>query len=1112
MTSNFSFLKNYKIFADFTEACLEAEKSLVVSYATTAILSRRALELAVKWVYSNDSDLKVPYQDNLTSLIHDYTFKNIIEPKLFPMLKYIIQLGNQAVHSNKNITKEQAVLALKNLFEFISWIHYCYAGEYSEIGFNESILQFGEEQHLTQKELQDLYERLNAKDRKLEEVVKENDELRHKLTFVRNQNTTARHFKVDEITEFETRKMYIDLEIQLASWTIGRDCIEEVAVKGMPNNTGDGFVDYVLYGDDGKPLALIEAKRTSCDARKGKQQAKLYADCLETKYGQRPIIFFTNGFDHYIWDDSAYPERKIAGILTKDELEWMIFKRKNKQPLYSVAINDDISNREYQKRAIMAVCNTLERGHRKALLVMATGSGKTRTAISIVDVLKRHGWVKNILFLADRVALVKQAKKSFKYLLPDLSLCNLLDNKDNPESRMIFSTYPTMMNAIDDTKRADGSRLFTPGHFDLIIIDESHRSIYKKYQAIFDYFDGILLGLTATPRDEIDKNTYEVFDLENNVPTFAYELNEAIAEKYLVPYHSVEVKQKFLEEGVHYDQLSEEDKAKFEETFDEEDPRDFGEDELNKFLFNNSTVDYVIDLLLEKGIKVEGGDKIGKTIIFAKNKRHADFIVDRFNRRYPAFRSEFMQPIYHGIVYGESIMDNFSTKDRLPQIAVSVDMLDTGIDIPEIVNLVFFKKVRSKSKFWQMIGRGTRLCENLFGPGLHKENFRIFDYCSNFEFFRENPKGKEVPPIKSLTENLFEVKVDIIRELQNFLNQAEEYAGLREQLVTDVANQIKQLDDTRFNVRQKLRYVHKYRELESWEAITDSDVRELREHISSLLSPVEEDELAKRFDYLMYSIELAHLLGRTFTRSKTKVMDTAYNLSGLGTITQIKQQREIIEQVQTDEFWASANVFDYERVREALRDLLKFLERESIAVYYTDFHDEILSIEQREGEFSVNDLKSYRIKVNQYLKEHQNDLAIYKLRNNEKLTKQDLATLEDILWNQLGSKDDYQRTFGEEKLTKLVRSIVGLDVSAANREFSDFLTDETLNINQMEFVKLIVNYIVKNGIMDMEVFERHPFNQFGSIVRLFENKRDVARKLIDRVRAVNNNALELYGA
>ncbi|QEK11607.1 DUF4145 domain-containing protein [Crassaminicella thermophila] len=1102
MQSNFSFLKKHKLYDSFSGACIEAEKSLVVSFATTAILARRALELAVKWVYSYDEELAVPYQDNLSTLIHDYNFKSIIDVKLLPMLKYIQQLGNKAVHTNIPINREQAVLALKNLFEFISWIDYCYSDELNTAEFDESILQDSEQEKKTRKELQDLYERLSSKDRKLEEVIKENKELRKKMTSKRIENEQQRNFEVDEISEFKTRKMYIDLEFELAGWTIGTDCREEVEVQDMPNDSGVGYVDYVLYGDDGKPLAVVEAKKTSVNPRVGKQQAKLYADCLEKEHNIRPVIFYTNGFEYYLWDDTSYPERQVSGIYTKSELEWLIYKRTNKKSLKSVYIKDEITNRPYQKMAIQAVCDTLEKGNRKALLVMATGSGKTRTAISIVDVLYRKGWVKNVLFLADRKALVKQAKKNFKNLLPELSLCNLLDNKDNPESRMVFSTYPTMMNAIDETKRKDGTRLFSSGHFDLIIIDESHRSIYKKYQAIFDFFDAILLGLTATPKDDIDKNTYEVFDLENNVPTFAYELEEAVNDGYLVPYHTIETKLKFMEEGIHYDDLSDEEKEQFEETFDD-DVKDISSEALNTFLFNNNTVDTVLQTLMEKGIKVEGGDKLGKTIIFAKNKKHADFIVKRFDALYPEYKGEFAKTIYTGINYVDTIIDDFSTKDKLPQIAVSVDMLDTGIDIPEIVNLVFFKKVRSKAKFWQMIGRGTRLCENLFGTGLHKDGFRMFDYCSNFEYFRENKRGKETKITKSLTEKLFNIKVDIIKELQRLEYQKDEYIAYREELIDELVKSIVQIDESKFTSRMKIQYIHKYNQKTAWNNISDIEARELEEHIAPLINPIDDDELAKRFDYLMLTIEYAHLKGFVASKPKMKVVDTAEELSNKGSIAIVKSQEELILRVQTNEFWEEADIFDYEVVRKAFRDLIKFLDKNFSEIYYTNFTDEVLQIHVNPGEFTVNDLKSYRKKVNHYLKEHQDDLVVYKIRNNKPITTEDIKHLEKVLWEKLGTKEDYEREYGDESLLKLASKIVGLDPKAANEAFSEFLTDETLNSNQMEFVKLIVNHIISNGSIDKTILNEHPFNKYGNVVSLFENKLDTIKKIIKKIDELN---------
>ena len=336
-------------------------------------------------------------------------------------------------------------------------------------------------------------------------------------------------------------------------------------------------------------LLLLEAKRASVDADKGQHQAKLYADCLEKRFNQRPIIFTTNGFEINIWDDAGgYPVRSVAGFLKKDELQLRIDRRSTRKPFDFTTIKDEITNRYYQKEAIIAVCEAFDRKQRKCLIVAGTGTGKTRISVSLVDILTRHNFAKNILFLADRKELVKQAKNSFSKLLPDLPLCNLLDKNEDPENaRMIFSTYPTMVNAIDDTKSKDGRRLFTPGHFDLIIIDESHRSIYRKYKSIFDYFDANLLGLTATPKDEIDKNTYSIFDLENKVPTYAYEFEQAVKDGYLVSYKTIEITTSIMQNGIKYDELSDEEKEQYEDTFDNDEDidKEISSSAINSWLF-----------------------------------------------------------------------------------------------------------------------------------------------------------------------------------------------------------------------------------------------------------------------------------------------------------------------------------------------------------------------------------------------------------------------------------------------------------------------------------------------------------------------------------------------
>lgn len=1114
MITNFEFLKHKDQFNSFANACLEAEKSLQVSAATCAILTRRALELAVKWLYTSDSELQVPYQDNLSSLIHERTFMSIIDENLFPLMKYIIKLGNVAVHTNSTITRDEAVLALHNLHQFIDWLDYCYSEEYSEPKFKEEVLLTGEEPRRRPEEYKELYEKLSSKDRKLEDLMKENAKLRKNLTEKRIENVEQYDFQVDDLTEFNTRKIYIDLELKLAGWEFGRDILEEYQVTGMPNNQGIGFVDYVLLGDNGKPIAVVEAKKTSYDANKGKQQAKLYADCIEQMHGQRPILFYTNGFDIRLWDDTNYPERKVSGFYIKADLQLLIDRRTIQRPLKNIEIKDEISNRYYQKEAILSVCETIQAKQRKSLLVMATGSGKTRTAISLVDVLVRHNWVKNVLFLADRKTLVSQAKKNFNNLLPSMTLCNLLDNKDNPElSRMVFSTYPTMMNAIDDTKRKDGNKLFTVGHFDLIIVDESHRSIYKKYRAIFEYFDGITLGLTATPKDEIDKNTYDIFGLETGAPTYAYELEQAVKDGYLVEYRTIESTSKILDDGVRYDELSDEEREQYEDTFDEEQGQEISNSAVNQWLFNHSTIDQVLNDLMEKGIKVEGGDKLGKTIIFANNSKHAKHIVERFNHIYPHYNGKFAAQVDYQVDYVESIIEDFSTKDKLPQIAVSVDMLDTGVDIPEVVNLVFFKKVRSKSKFWQMIGRGTRLCPNLFGVGQDKEHFLIFDYLRNFEFFRENQKGIEGKVSVGLTERIFNMKVDIIKELQGLDFQEEAYVSHRKELIEGVYQEISGLNDENFQVRMHLQFVHKYKNRSNWQALSVTNVSEIQEHISPLILSIVDDELAKRFDNVMYSIELAKLTAKSAGRPIKSVVETAEDLSKLSTIPQINAKRDILIKVQSEEFWEEANIFELEEVREAIRELVKFLERESQKNYYTNFTDMFTIINKEEEAFyGSNDLQNYRKKVNRYLKDHQDQTAIYKLRQNKPLTKQDVQTLEEILWIELGTEDDYKKEFGDTPITKLVRQIVGLDQQAANEAFSEFLNEEKLNVNQIKFVKLIIDYVVKNGTLEKKVLQEDPFRSLGSVTELFRDNIDDVRGIIGVIDSINRNTEEFEGA
>lgn len=905
-------------------------------------------------------------------------------------------------------------------------------------------------------------------------------------------------------TEHETRKQYIDAMLRDAGWRLGADWLEEVELQGMPNHAQVGFADYVLYGDNGKPLAVIEAKRTSVDPAKGRQQAKLYADLLEKQYGRRPVVFLTNGFETYL-QDNQYPERQVAALYSKRDLEKLFNLRRMRQPLTDIQVDKNIAGRYYQEGAIKAVCHTFDaKNRRKALLVMAAGSGKTRTAVALCKVLLERGWVKNILFLADRTSLVTQAKRSFVNLLPDLSVTNLCEEKDNTAAHCVFSTYQTMLGCIDTVTDEQG-KLFTCGHFDLLICDEAHRSIYNKYRDIFRYFDAPLVGLTATPKDEIDKNTYAIFDLEKGMPTYGYELAQAVKDGYLVDFLSVETKLKFLEEGITYDQLSEEDKAAYEDTFTDENgelPEKIESSALNEWVFNEDTIREVLHILMEYGLKIDYGEKLGKTIIFAKNHRHAEMILEVFQREYPHLGDGFAQVIDNYMTYAQSAIDNFSDPGKLPQIAISVDMLDTGIDVPEVLNLVFFKKVMSKAKFWQMIGRGTRLCPGLL-DGADKNQFYIFDFCGNFAFFRMS-QGKPVHAQLSLQGALFRLKGEIVYKLQDIAYQTEELVPFRQALVKELLGKAQELNRDNFAVKQHLRAVERFSKEETYQGLVYDDIREMEEELCPLILPDADDPKALRFDALLYGIELAYMVGKTSTKARRDLVRQAEAVASVGNIPEIQEQKELLDRILHTDYLERAGLNEFEHIRKSLRDLMKYV-LPSGHSYSTNFDDQILETEWHESQLETDDLKNYRAKAEFYVREHQDSPAIAKLKSNLPLTQQDVAELESILWSQVGTQEDYEAEYGEKPLGEFVREVVGMDMKAAKEAFSVYLNDVNLDDRQIYFVNQIVEYIVQNGLMkDLSVLQKPPFTDLGSISQVFDAGN--WKKIREIIQKINANA------
>lgn len=1098
------------------DAAVRAEHAACPDPRAACFYARRALELAVIWIYKHDAATTLPYQENLSALIHDPTFKQSVGPALFAKARLIKDLGNLAAHSPKPLQEKDSLRATEDLFHFLFWLARTYsrhAAPSDALTFDASMLPRDAVSPQSVAQIQKLESDLAARDETLFALIADRQHIDAELQRLRDEIAAVKavnRARPDDhdYSEEATREYYIDKLLKEAGWSLDGPDDLEFEVQGMPakdGSRGRGFVDYVLWGDDGKPLGLVEAKRTRKDSRIGQQQARLYADCLETRYGQRPVIFTSNGYEHWIWDDAFYPPRPVQGFFKKDELERLIQRRTTRKSLETAAIDEAIVDRYYETHAIRAITEAFERDHeRKALLVMATGTGKTRTVIALADLLMRCNWAKRVLFLADRVALVRQAVKAFARHLPGSPAVNLVVDK-RTEGRVFVSTYPTMMGLIEDVR--DGLRPFGPGHFDLIVIDEAHRSVYKKYGAIFEYFDALLVGLTATPKDEVDRDTYKLFDLERGVPTDAYDLETAVRDGVLVPAVPVSVPVKFVQQGITYAELSEEEKDEWDEIeWDDTGlvPARVEAGAVNQWLMNEDTVDKVLAHLMTRGIHVAGGDRLGKTIVFAKNHAHALYIAERFDANYPQYKGEFARVIDNQITYTESLIGDFEKPAKAPHIAISVDMLDTGIDIPEVVNLVFFKIVRSKTKFWQMVGRGTRLSPDLFGPGQHKQCFFVFDYCDNLAFFNANAAGIVSTPADSLSTRLFKFRLELIEELDRRFHQqgyddtatavadaGEPYEGFLDELrvrleVADrLRSEVEAMNVDNFVVRPRRRFVEKWQAVSSWKKLTSADLEELARELAALPNelPTEEEE-AKRFDALLLRLQLARLQGdHRFLRLAEQLRKIAGLLEEKKNIPMIRAELPLILEIQTDEWWQDTTVAMFENVRKRLRSLVCLIEKTDRRVIYTDFEDELgeeVTVEL--GPFvAAGDFEKFRAKARQFLRAHEDHVAVHKVRTNRPLTSTDIEELERILVESgVGRPEDVQRAAkSNHGLGFFVRSLVGLDRGAAKEAFALFLSGKSLTANQIEFVNMIVDHLTENGAMDPALLYSSPYTDFS---------------------------------
>ncbi|MDJ0391080.1 DEAD/DEAH box helicase family protein [Roseomonas sp. E05] len=1119
--SQFGFLQPE--WPDLYTAAARAEAAARGDPRASVFYARRFLELALAWLYRAEQRLAPPVQDNLAALVHEPSFRRLAGEAVYRKAVLVKDAGNRAVHSNKPVAEAESRALLAELFQIGFWL----ARHYARTAPPPDSLAFDPQKipppaiaiaRQSLEQLRKLNEDLRRRDEELEQERAARASLDAELAALRAEvaraaAANAARPDTHDYAEAQTRDLYIDSLLREAGWDPNAPGVAEVPVTGMPNATGTGFADYVLWGADGKPLAVVEAKATRHSPAKGQHQAKLYADCLEQMHGQRPVIFTTNGYEHWIWDDTAYPPREVQGFYRREELELLVQRRTTRRPLGETEIRASIAERPYQTRAIRRIGETFEQeSRRKALVVMATGAGKTRTVIALCDLLMRANWAKRILFLADRTALVKQAVNAFKTHLPEVAPVNLLTDR-GAQGRVYVSTYPTMMTLIDEV--GPNGRRFGPGHFDLIIVDEAHRSIYRRYRAIFRWFDSLLVGLTATPKDEIDKNTYSLFDLDTGIPTDAYPLEDAVKDGYLVPMRAVSVPLKFQRQGILYDQLSDEEKERWDEMeWEEEDgPPDRVEAEaVNQWLFNQDTVDKVLQHLMTHGQKVEGGDRIGKTIIFAKNHKHAEFIQQRFDANYPQLKGSFARVIDFQVDYAQALIDDFSNPAKAPHIAISVDMLDTGIDVPQVVNLVFFKLVRSKTKFWQMIGRGTRLCPDLFGPGQHKEFFYVFDFCQNLEFFSQDAPRVEGSTAESLSARLFRARLEAIGSLdarRKTGHAQEAETTLRAELAAHLRTEVAAMTLDNFLVRPHRRLVERFAKAEAWEVLDNPAREALSAELAGLPAAIEPERIeAKQFDLLLLNLQLCVLGARAgYDGFRDKLTGIAAALAESKAIPAIAAELPLILDIQSEAWWQDVSLAELEAVRRRLRGLVHLIERTKRPILYTNFTDEIGPAEEVVFEkfVSADAFARFRAKARAFLQAHEDHVAVHRLRGNLPLTPTDLAELERMLVESgTGTPEEIDKAKAEsEGLGLFVRSLVGLDRAAAQQAVAAFIEGRTLSANQLEFIQIIIENLTRTGVVDPGRLYEAPYTRLSAkgVEGVFREAEVVALiDLLDEVR------------
>jgi type I restriction enzyme R subunit len=1081
---NFEFIRQYQ--PEIADLGGFAEYHLYADPSSSLVKLRTLAEQAVKSIYFQERLPKL-YRPQLIDLINDASFQEVANKTLIHNLNYLRIQGNGPAHGEEGDTRTAAIAmgVAQKIAAYLA-VRYHGLGKDDIPSFHEPV-NVQQQTETLKKDNQRYQKQLQDQSDALDALVAEVEQLRAKTSYQesseadRQSAATASQQASDALqwNEAQTRKLMIDTLLAKAGWDVNNpnQVALEWPVDHQPTTSGKGKADYVLWDDNNKPLAVIEAKKASVTLSQGREQARYYADGLEKMYGQRPIIFYTNGYEIGLWDDVHYNSaRTVYGFYCKESLKYRFYQRQHRHP-QPEQLNPDvaIAGRRYQIEAIKSVIAKFQQQRRKSLIVQATGTGKTRVAIAICELLLRSGWGKRVLFLCDRNELRKQAADAFKSFLPSEARCVIGQTQQvDTNARIYVSTYPAMMNRFEQ---------FDIGFFDLIIADESHRSIYNKYRDLFIYFDALHLGLTATPVKFISRNTYALFGCENQDPTFEFGLEQAInnVPAYLVPFKVKDLTTNFLREGIKWDNLTEEQREQLQEQDDNAESYDYAGKDIGKAVFNKDTDRIILQNLMEKGIKDDTGGLVGKSIIFARSQHHAELLQETFKELYPQHGEAVCKVIHNKVPRVEALIDEFKEPRNNFRIAISVDMLDTGIDVPEVVNLVFAKPVKSWVKFWQMIGRGTRLCENLFGPGQHKTEFLIFDHYANFKYFEEEYEEAEIGDSKSVLHHLFDARLQLT---QTAVAQNNRVAF--DLAIELIKQDINDLPENSIQVRNALKQVHEMQQEGVLEAFAPATQQQLSKVLAPLMSNRKiSDKDAIKLDRLI--AEMQDCLLKKAACFQDKQMELLSRVDRLAiTIKAVRAKDALIAAIQKQAWWQDVDCAKLENLRLELRGIMKYQQGGGPGsnIKQIDVVEDKEKIEEYDVKINLKGTEAiaYRFKIKTILDDLlDSSITLQKIHNGQPVTDIELQQLSSLVLTQNPGVDlNTLKEFFPDSAGQLhlaIRALIGLDPAKVEANFTDFLHQhENLTAIQVRFLNLLKSYIANNGFITIEKLYAAPFS------------------------------------